>query len=155
MPGVVTVKSVMSNFPYSIDIGAHANSAKTMLEQMKIHHLPVMQDSSPVGIITTRDISKARNLGVDISIGSEAQVRDVYTASTYIVTPDEPLENVLRHMGEQHINATLVLENNKLVGIFTVTDACLHYAELLKPKPETGKKTNEEISLEIDKEFLS
>jgi acetoin utilization protein AcuB len=155
MPGVVTIKSVMSNFPYSIEISAHANSAKTMLEQMKIHHLPVTQDGSPVGIVTVRDISKAKYLGVDVSIGSDILVRHVYTPSTYIVTPNEPLDNVLHHMAMQHIDAALVLENDKLVGIFTVTDACMRYAELLKQKPKTGKKTNEEISLEIDKEFLS
>lgn len=155
MPKVATIRSVMSNYPYSVDIGARANSAKTMLKQMGIHHLPVMENGSPAGIVTARDIDKAKYMGLDFSIGSETLVRHVYTPSTYVVTPDEPLDNVLRHMAKQHIDAAMVLENDKLVGIFTVTDACLRYAELLKQETETKKMSNEEISKEIDREFLS
>ncbi|HEX20676.1 MAG TPA: CBS domain-containing protein, partial [Acidiferrobacteraceae bacterium] len=59
MPGSVTIRSVMSNYPYSIEIVAHANSAKTMLQKMNIHHLPVTENGAPVGIVTTRDIDKA------------------------------------------------------------------------------------------------
>lgn len=151
MPGMVTIRAVMSNFPYSIEVSAHANSAQTMLEQMKIHHLPVMKNGSPVGIVTTGDISKANYMGMDISIGSEILVRDIFTPTTYIVNPEESLNAVLHHMAEQHINAVIVLENDKLVGIFTITDACLRYADLLKYSPEAIERRDEEI----DREFLS
>ncbi len=150
MPGSVTIRSVMSNYPYSIEIVAHANSAKTMLQKMNIHHLPVTENGAPVGIVTTRDIDKAKYLGIDVSIGSKVLVRDIYTPSTHIVTPDEPLEKVLRHMAEQHIDAAIVLENDKLVGIFTATDACLRYADLLKHSPEAIENHNNEI----DRDFL-
>lgn len=151
MPGLVTVRSVMSNFPYSIDISAYANSAKTMLQQMNIHHLPVMENNAPVGIVTTRDVHKAAHQGLDVSIGSDTTVRDIYSPNPYIVEPDEALDKILHRMAEEHIDAALVLENDKLIGIFTITDVCKRYAELLQHSPEAIESHH----AAIDQEFLS
>jgi CBS domain-containing protein len=38
---------------------------------------------------------------------------------------------VARTMAEHHIGSAIVTKNDKLVGIFTVTDACRALAEIL------------------------
>jgi hypothetical protein len=43
-------------------------------------------------------------------------------------------------MADKHVRSVLVVKGDKLAGIFTVTDACRHFAELLQsqypPTPE-------------------
>ena len=35
-------------------------------------------------------------------------------------------------MAQNHIGCALVVKNGRLAGIFTTTDACRHYSELLR-----------------------
>jgi CBS domain-containing protein len=39
-------------------------------------------------------------------------------------------------MAEHHIGSAIVIKNDKLVGIFTVTDACRALAEIIEGHPE-------------------
>ncbi|MGK0298521.1 MAG: putative transcriptional regulator [Gammaproteobacteria bacterium] len=45
---------------------------------------------------------------------------------------NEWMDNVQEIMAEQYIDTVLIIRNKKLVGIFTVTDICRHYAEYLR-----------------------
>ena len=47
---------------------------------------------------------------------------------------DEPLDHVLTEMATRRVGATLVTRNDEMVGIFTTTDACLRFAELLRSR---------------------
>lgn len=131
MSNAMTVESVMTAYPYSIEAGSHLNSAKAMLTQFNIRHLPVKRDGEIVGVVTERDISRVEDLGVDTSIGSDALVQEVCNMGVYTVTPDAELISVLRHMADNHVDAALVTKDDKLIGIFTLTDACRRYADCL------------------------
>ena len=126
-----SIESVMTSYPYSIEIDDHISSAKTMLAQFKIRHLPVKEGDKLVGVITTRDIERAENCGIDTSIGSDIRVRKLHSKGVYVVAPDEPLVNVLNHMAEHYIGSVLIARNGKLAGIFTFNDACRYCVGLL------------------------
>ncbi len=129
-----TIGSVMTAFPYSVDIDAHAYGAKTMLEQMKIQHMPVMDGAKPVAVISMIDIERAEALGLEIAIGSDVRVKDIVRRQAYVVTPEEPLVNVLEHMAANHIGTTVIMRDGHLAGIFTFTDVCKRYAELVRSR---------------------
>ncbi|MHB8454365.1 MAG: CBS domain-containing protein [Acidiferrobacterales bacterium] len=131
MPARATMEMVMTPYPYSIDIDAHALSAQSLMAQFKIHHLPVTAKGQPVGVVSEWGIRRAEEKGLDLSVGGAARVRDVCSRNILIVAPDDILIDVLGLMANRHVEAVLILLVGTLKGIYTFTDACRGYAALL------------------------
>jgi len=126
------VKSVMTPFPYSIDLEASLDEAREMMDTHNIRHLPVTDhDHTLMGVLTDRDI---RQFLGPANAGEQRRVRDVYIGHPYTVDLNEALDNVLMHMAENHIGSALVTRHGKLAGLFTVTDACRHFALFLRER---------------------
>jgi len=126
-----TVESVMTPFPYSIEADAHAASARTLMTQLHIRHLPVREGERFLAVISERDLSRAAAAGWDLAISSNTRVQDICTRTVYSVAPDTPLVDVLHHMAAHDVDVALVMRNDKLAGVFTISDACRLFAELL------------------------
>ena len=137
MAALPAIESVMTPYPYTVEIGSHATSAKSMLAQFDIHHLPVTDGERLVGVITDWGIKRAMAEGWDVSVGSGTLVRDVYSQEVLVVEPGTPLPFVLQRIADEHDEAALVVRDGKLQGIFTMTDACRHYAKLLTEQQQT------------------
>lgn len=131
MTATPTIESVMTPYPYTIEIDAHVGGAKSVLAQFGIHHLPVTEAGKLVGVVTAWGLKRAAEQGVDVTVGSATRVRDVLGREILTVAPDASLPDVLIRMADQHAEATLIMRDAKLLGIFTMTDACRHYAQLL------------------------
>lgn len=128
---IPTVESVMTTFPYSIEADAHASSARTLMTQLHIRHLPVRAGEQFVAVISERDLARAAAAGWDLAVTSNTRVQDICSRSVYTVSPDTPLVDVLRHMATQDVDVVLVMRSGKLAGVFTFSDACRLFAELL------------------------
>ncbi|HMK87855.1 MAG TPA: CBS domain-containing protein [Steroidobacteraceae bacterium] len=129
------VIAFMTPFPHSIDIDEPLVQARKMMREGHFRHLPVTSGGDIVGVVTDRDIKLL--LGPDFANPDERElkVRDVYADKTYVVPASTPVATVARTMAEHHIGSAIVTKNDKLVGIFTVTDACRALAELLEGHP--------------------
>lgn len=97
-----------------------------------IRHLPVIQQGKLVGILSQRDVHLLETLR-DVEPGNvlveEAMVRDLYT-----VEPDEPIDRVAQHMADRRIGTAVVAHGDRLLGLFTTTDAlCALAAFALDP----------------------
>lgn len=127
------VVAFMTPFPYSIDIDAPLVAAHRLMREHNFRHLPVTSQGDLVGILTDRDIKLI--LGPDFAGASEQelQVRDAYVERLCVVSASTPVATVARTMAENHIGSAIVTKNGKLVGIFTVTDACRALAQVLEP----------------------
>ena len=127
-----TIKTVMTAFPYSVDAGADIPQAQAFLREHRIRHLPVTEHGQLTGILSDRDIKLV--LGPDFAYPSprELKVRDVMVKHPYIVDLETRLDEVLIHMADEQLGSAIVTREGKLAGIFTVTDACRGYAELLR-----------------------
>lgn len=120
----------MTPFPHFIDLQASASRALQMMTEQAIHHLPVMDGETLVGIVRARDLRRAEALVGDRR--SDLKVADVGSAEVYVVDLWEPLDRVLSEMADRRLDVALVVKADKLVGIFTVTDACRAFAEDLR-----------------------
>jgi len=130
------VIAFMTPFPYSIDVDAPLKEAHKLMREHHFRHLPVTRADAIVGVLTDRDIKLV--LGPDFAYPDEEEltVRDAYVERPCVVPASTPVAIVARTMAENHIGSAIVTKNDKLVGIFTVTDACRALAEVLAGPPE-------------------
>ncbi len=128
-----TLKTAMTPFPYSIDVSASFEEASELMGHHNVRHLPVTAEHKVVGMITDRDMTSAMHVhSKSGAAAGELNVRDLYIADPYVVSVDEPLDNVLLTMAERHIGSAIVTKANKLVGLFTSVDACRAFGEYLR-----------------------
>ena len=59
-------------------------------------------------------------------------VIDVCSEDPYIVDPDEPVRMVAQEMAKKHYGSAVVVQNKKLVGIFTTVDACRALSQMIE-----------------------
>lgn len=132
MKRMPTIKSVMTPFPYSVDVSASLAAAQEFMRVHHIHHLPVTRDGELAGVITDRDIKLV--LGPDFAYpdAEQTSVAEGMKREAYIVDMDTRLDEVLAHMAEKHLGSAIVTRRGKLAGVFTATDACRHFAEFLR-----------------------
>ncbi len=126
-----TIGSVMTPHPYWIEIHSSLNSAKLMLDEYGINHLPVKEGDKLIGVVARADLEKAELSGIDTSIGTEATVADVCNRAILVIESDDILKDVLEEMATLHLECVLINSESGLEGIYTVTDACRGYANLL------------------------
>jgi acetoin utilization protein AcuB len=123
MRSIPAIKSVMTPFPYSIEASGSTQRAGEMMDEYDVHHLPVVEQGQPIGVLALRDIG-ARS--------STQQVGTICNRNVYIVDRYAPLDGVLENMANHRYESALVVRDGKLVGIFTITDACRYFSELLR-----------------------
>ncbi|HEY7671652.1 MAG TPA: CBS domain-containing protein [Gammaproteobacteria bacterium] len=131
MKRIPPVKRVMTPFPYSIAIDAPVSEALEFMRRAKIRHLPVVENDVLKGIVSDRDIKLL--LGPDFAYprAEELSVREAMAADAYIVDLSTPLDAVLDHMATHRLGSALVTRKGKLAGVFTATDACRAFADML------------------------
>ncbi len=133
------VIAFMTPFPYSVEVDAPLEAAHRLMREHNFRHLPVTSGGALVGILTDRDIKLI--LGPDFGGASERElkVRDAYVERPCVVPASTPVAVVARTMADYHIGSAIVTKNDKLVGIFTVTDACRALARVLGGDGEEGE----------------
>lgn len=126
-----TIQKFMTTQPYSIEAGQKLEEAQELMKKYKIRHLPVVKGDSVVGILSDRDIKLASGFeGVD---SAQVVVADM-CAKPYTVSPDSPLADVAEEMASKHYGSAVVVQNGKLVGIFTTVDACRAIHTLIRTR---------------------
>ncbi len=126
----------MTPFPYSVGIDEPLETAARKMSGHGFRHLPVMDGSTLVGVLSERLLRQAVERAK--SSGHEATVRDVAMSDAYVVGLEERLDSVVLGMAERHVGAALVVKNDRLAGIFTSTDACRYLGELLRSEFPLG-----------------
>jgi len=128
MKRIPAIKTVMTAFPYWIDIEQTLVAAETMMKEHEISHLPVKQDGKLIAVLSAHDIKQTREV-----VGDKVQyVKDVCVSNVYKVDLEEPLDNVVAHLANSHIGSALVMKGDRLAGVFTVNDACHQFVEYLR-----------------------
>ncbi len=124
-----TVGEYMTSCPYTIGDEQPIAAAAHKMRELQVRHLPVLSGGVLVGVLSDRDIALVESLaGVDpqtLAV-SEAMTQDPTT-----VQVDAPLAEVAALMASKKFGSVLVLEGERLRGLFTTTDALNALAELL------------------------
>ena len=114
-----TVKDLMTKDVLTIDANKTVIEAAVLMSQNEVGDLVVMENNTPVGIITERDFVR-RVLAVGKSVNT--RVSEVMSTPLKVIDPEAPIKEAARRMVNKGIRRLAVIKDNKLVGIITVTD---------------------------------
>jgi CBS domain-containing protein len=115
----ITVKDIMTKSVISVDSGITVNEAAKMMEDAKVGAVIVMENNTPVGIVTDRDFA--------VKIVAHAYqittpVKQIMSSPLISIDPDETVLMAADLMYSRDIRKLPVIDNNKVVGIITATD---------------------------------
>ena len=132
------VKRVMTPFPYSVELAESLTRAQELMSRHGIHHLPVVDQGELIGVVSAADLE--RTLIDPQHEGREnLSIAEVPRGRALITDLSAPLDSLLRRMADERMEVALIVKDGRLAGIFTVTDACRHFAESLRQQfPQAG-----------------
>ncbi len=122
----------MTPFPYVVHVDDSLLTARTLMIDHSIRHLPVKDGDTLVGVLTDRDLKRALDPSLGLPPKEELFVRDVFMPDAYVVDASEPLDGVLEQLSARHIGSVLVTKHGRLVGIFTLIDAARMFCQHLR-----------------------
>jgi len=125
---------VMTTVPVQVEESASLETARRIMERYNIRHLPVVKEGKLAGVLSERDMNVA--LAVARSHTLEATVLVAMHAPAFQVQKNVPVADVARRMAEEKFGCAVVVNGEKICGIFTTTDAL----ELLSKLEEKGQR---------------
>ncbi len=137
--------------PVTISSEASFFEARNLIHEKGVRHLPVVDKNNMlVGIVTDRDIREAAPSDATLLSVQELnyllgklKVSSFMTPKDKLVTitPDTLIEEAVQLMHDNKIGCLPVLEQGKLYGIFTETDALDHLVDIFGFKQKGTRLT--------------
>lgn len=117
----LTIGDVMTPQPLTIGRDQKLVTAHKMMADNGIRHLPVLERGDLVGVVSQRDLYFVETIsGVDKFAD---KVEDAMTTDARKFDPDAPLAEVAREMFQHKLGCAVVVERDRVIGIFTAMDA--------------------------------
>jgi CBS domain-containing protein len=133
------IAEVMSRTVVTLTPEQTLRDAVELLRSKHIRHLPVVEDSKLIGIVTDRDVKRATPSllsGVDRDeydrVLDETKIAQIMTREPMTVTPESELKAAVKVFIERKVGALPVVSGSKLVGIVTEIDLLKVFHGMLK-----------------------
>jgi|YelNatPaOPRAMG01_1025707.scaffolds.fasta_scaffold08528_8 CBS domain-containing protein len=112
-----TVGAQMTKDPVTIGPQATLAEAYEAMKRGRFHMIPVVENDRLVGLVTDRDVRSR------IGELEQTLVRSVMAEAVITVTPGTSIRQAARTMVECEIGGMPVIENGRVIGVITTTDA--------------------------------
>jgi acetoin utilization protein AcuB len=122
------IQKYMTTQPHTVGRDITVKKAMEMMREFGIRHLPVQDGGHLVGMITDRDIKLANAFGAPDTLS----VEEVMTPEPYEISPNASLAETVETMAEHKYGSAVIMDNKKVVGIFTAVDGLRVLCEVLK-----------------------
>ena len=116
---LVKVKQIMTTDVSTVAPNDTVTKAASLMGQLDVGSVPVLDNNRVVGIVTDRDIILR---GVANGKGANQQISEVMTTNVKCATPDMDVHTVAEIMAEYQVRRLPVVDNDKLVGIVAIGD---------------------------------
>jgi len=115
----MTIADVMTKSVISVDVSVTINEAAKMMEDAKVGAVIVMENNTPVGIVTDRDfavkvVAHAYNI--------TTPVKQIMSSPLFSINSDESVRTAADLMHDRGIRKLPVIDGENIVGIITATD---------------------------------
>ena len=121
----IRVKDIMSKGVLSVDSKMNVNDAAKLMEDGQVGAIIVMEDNTPIGIITDRDFAVKV---VANAYPITTSVKKIMSTPLIGVDPEESVWTVADLMYTRKVRKIPVIEDDKVVGIITATDLINQFA---------------------------
>jgi acetoin utilization protein AcuB len=125
----ITIADRMTPTPHLIGAEQSMAAAHAVMRTNGIRHLPVLHGGKLVGVVSQRDLHFIESLE-DVD-PDDVRVEEAMTQDVYAVPPRTPLREVVSEMAERKLGSAVVVDGQKIVGVFTTVDALDTLAGLL------------------------
>jgi len=115
----VKVKQIMTTDVSTVTPNDTVTKAASIMKQLNVGSVPVIDGSRVVGIVTDRDITLR---GVAKGGDPNQKISEVMTTDVKYATPDMDVHAVADLMAENQVRRLPVIDNDKLVGIVAIGD---------------------------------
>ncbi len=121
----ISVKNIMTKGVLSVDAEMNVNEAAKMMEDSKVGAIIVMENNTPIGIVTDRDFA--------VKIVAHAypittSVKKIMSTPLIGINPEESVFTVAELMYTRKVRKIPVIEEDKVIGIVTATDLVNQFA---------------------------
>jgi len=121
----ITVKDIMTKSVISVDSSINVNEAAKMMEDSKVGAVIVMENNTPIGIVTDRDFA--------VKIVAHAYqittpIKQIMSSPLITTSQDESILMAADLMHSRNIRKLPVIDNDQVVGIITSTDLVNQFA---------------------------
>jgi len=123
------IRKFMTTSPHTIGFDQTMAHAHEVMRKYRIRHLPVLKAEKLVGVVSDGDLHLVETLR-DVD-PAKVRVEDAMTDEVYTVAPDTPLDEVVKEMARHKYGSAVVVDNHRVVGVFTTVDACQAFADML------------------------
>ena len=122
----------MTTTPFAINSESTLVEAMDVMNERHIRHLPVVKGNKVFGLVSDRDLKSI--MAYAGANPKTLHVGDICVDEPYITHPDAPINEVAAEMVARKIGSAVVVDNGKLVGIFTATDACQALSDICEAR---------------------
>jgi acetoin utilization protein AcuB len=131
MKKIPRIEELMTPFNHTIQASKSVKQAKSYMYQHDISHLPVIEDGEFVGVVTDQDIKLAQAVVDADHFDEKHRVGELCLSEPYVIPSTARADKILSEMGQKGLDCALIMKNDKLVGLFTATDACRFFLKFL------------------------
>ena len=132
MKRIPHMNALMTAFPWHLDADTPVVDGRRFMQDHDIRHLPVTRQGHELAGVVHYD---------DLAPGTEGVLADLMLPMCR-VDVHERADQVLDMMAREHQSVVVVTHHDRLAGIFTWTDACRGYADMLR-EPFTPNNGND------------
>ncbi|HEX2677144.1 MAG TPA: CBS domain-containing protein [Polyangiales bacterium] len=123
------IKDFMTEAPHAIGHDQPLKLAHERMQHFGIRHLPVLDRGVLVGVVSERDVSLISSLSKDQA--DTVTVEEAMSEEPFAVAPDDDLVDVCTRMAQHKYDCAVIMDHNKVTGVYTTTDALQMLAALL------------------------
>jgi CBS domain-containing protein len=130
----VPVSEPMTGHPVTVSWHTPLAAAEETSRKTQVRHFPVLEGDTVVGMVSDRDLRKARGRNrVD-----DTMMEEIMTKGAVTISPEQSLREAARLMAARSIGALPVVEGEDLVGIVSVKDLVYHCMANLAEKERSA-----------------
>lgn len=136
------VQDLMTTDLVTINRNDDLRMVEDIMQECHIRHIPVIEEGTLVGLVSQRDVFKAR-MSSTMGYGEKGQraflhnvrVKEIMTHPVVTVAPDTPLTEAVDLMIQKEIGCLPVVRDKAPVGILTKTDLLARLRALSTESP--------------------
>jgi len=130
---IPTIAHFRTLLPVSMESTRTLTEAHELMRSNQVRHLPIIDGGVLVGLLSLSDLHLIETLK-DVNPG-EVEIGDAMSHAPFAVFFDAQIDEVAEEMAQRKISSAVVMDCNRVVGIFTSVDALRALAFAVREQP--------------------